>query len=132
MALGRKTGGRVAGTPNKRTAEVMGRLEALGCDPIEGMARIAMDESNVPELRGRMFAELAQYVTSKRKAVEHSAGDGTASVTFSWMNSEDVRSLPTTELVNAVLQRVAEGDVPAADVPQLMDALRAQLGARVS
>lgn len=43
MALGRKTGGRVAGTPNKRTMEVMERLESLGCDPIEGMAKIAMD-----------------------------------------------------------------------------------------
>jgi len=132
MALGRKTGGRVAGTPNKRTAEVMERLEALGCDPIEGMARIAMDEANPPELRGRMFAELAQYVAPKRKAVEHSVEDGTASVTFSWLNREDVRSLPTTELVNQVLQRVADGDVPAADVPQLMDAMRAQIGARMS
>ncbi|UCG98461.1 MAG: hypothetical protein JSW31_04995, partial [Burkholderiales bacterium] len=72
----------MAGTPNKRTAEVMARLEVLGCDPIEGMARIAMDEANPPELRGRMFAELAQYVAPKRKAVEHSAEDGSASVTL--------------------------------------------------
>ena len=31
------------------------------------MARIAMDESHTPELRARMFAELAQYVYPKRK-----------------------------------------------------------------
>jgi len=132
MALGRKTGGRVAGTPNKRTQEVMERLDALGCGPIEGMAKIAMDQSNPPELRGRMFAELAQYVAPKRKAVEHSAEDGSASVTFSWMSREDVRSLPSEELTDLVLQRIADGDVPAADVPQLMDVLRAQVGARVS
>ncbi len=75
MAIGRKTGGRQAGTPNKRTAAVTERLEALGCDPIEGMAALAMDFTNSPELRGRMFAELAQYVAPKRKAVEIGSGD---------------------------------------------------------
>jgi hypothetical protein len=70
LAVGRKTGGRVAGTPNRRTVEVQQKLAALGCDPIEGMARLALDESNPPELRGRMFAELAQYVAPKRKAIE--------------------------------------------------------------
>lgn len=48
------------------------RLRQMGCDPIEGMARLAMDEKNAPELRGRMYAELAQYEFPKRKAVEHS------------------------------------------------------------
>jgi hypothetical protein len=132
MALGRKTGGRVAGAPNRRTVEVMERLQALGCDPIGGMARLAMDDANPPELGGRMFAELAQYVAPKRKAVEDSAEDGSGSITGSWMSSEDVRSLPASELVDHVLQRVADGDVPAADVPQLMDSLRSQIGARVS
>jgi hypothetical protein len=75
MALGHKTGGRVAGTPNRKTREVTELLESLGCDPIEGMARIAMNEAHSPELRGRMFAELAQYVAPKRKAVEHSVDD---------------------------------------------------------
>jgi hypothetical protein len=39
------------------------------------VAKLAMDKSNAPELRGRMYAELAQYVAPKRKALEHS-GDG--------------------------------------------------------
>lgn len=72
MAQGLKTGGRKRGTPNKRTQEVVARLEKLKCDPIEGMAKIAMDVNNPPELRGRMYAELAQYVAPKRKAIEHS------------------------------------------------------------
>jgi hypothetical protein len=70
MAKGKKTGGRTAGTPNRRTTDVIERLNRLGCDPIEGMARIAMDASNAPELRGRMFAELAQYVAPKRRALD--------------------------------------------------------------
>ena len=76
MALGLKTGGRVAGTPNRRTVEVMDRLEALGCDPIEGMARIAMDMTTPVEVRARMFAELAGYVAPKRKAIEHTGSSG--------------------------------------------------------
>ena len=76
MAQGRKTGGRQKGTPNRRTAEVAARLEELGCDPVEGMARIAMDASNPPELRGRMYAELAQYVAAKRKAIELGHAEG--------------------------------------------------------
>ena len=67
-----KTGGRQKGTPNKRTQEIIEKLEALGCDPVEGMAKLAADENNSAELRGRMYAELAQYVAPKRKAVEHS------------------------------------------------------------
>ena len=59
--------GRKEGTPNRSTLEVAERLRELTCDPIEGMARIAMDKRRSPELRGRMFAELAQYVYPKRR-----------------------------------------------------------------
>jgi hypothetical protein len=70
--VGRKTGGRVAGTPNRKTRDVQELLESLDCDPIQGMARLAMNKKTRPELRARMFAELAQYVYPKRKAIEHS------------------------------------------------------------
>ena len=46
------------------------RLEALGYDPIEGMAMISMDESVDPSLRAQMFKKLARYIAPKRKAVE--------------------------------------------------------------
>jgi len=45
------------------------------------MAKMALDEGNTPELRGRMFSELAQYIAPKRKAIEHS-GEGGEPVTF--------------------------------------------------
>jgi len=38
-----KTGGRAKGTPNKKTQDVIDRLKELNCDPIEGMAKIAMN-----------------------------------------------------------------------------------------
>jgi hypothetical protein len=52
--LGERRGGRQRGTPNKKTMAVDDRLEALGCDPIEGMARIAMDETAELSLRAQV------------------------------------------------------------------------------
>lgn len=66
-----KSGGRAKGTPNRKTQEVANKLYELGCDPIEGMARIAMDNTQPTELRVRCYAELAVYMYPKRKAVEH-------------------------------------------------------------
>ena len=51
MAHGKKTGGRMRGTPNRRTQEIIEKLEELGCDPVEGMAKLAADENNSAELR---------------------------------------------------------------------------------
>jgi hypothetical protein len=76
MAKGYKTGGRSAGTPNKRTQTVTERLEALGCDPVQGMARIAMDETVDLSIRAQMYKELAQYVAPKRKALDIGGGVG--------------------------------------------------------
>ena len=70
MALGHKTGGRKAGTPNRKTREIGDLLESLGHNPIEAMVRIATDPNASLELRGTMNAERAQYVHPKRKAVE--------------------------------------------------------------
>jgi len=87
IALGRKTGGRTAGTPNKRTLNVMERLDELGCDPIEGMAKIALDPQNPIELRARMFSDLAQYVAPKRRAIDHSGSEGTGPIEIRWLPS---------------------------------------------
>lgn len=94
-----RIGGRIKGTPNKRTQDVMDRLAALGCDPIAAMAKaVSMDALALaieggyidaadakkdpigcraracdlypPDLRLKMAAELAQYVAPKRKAIE--------------------------------------------------------------
>lgn len=71
---GKKFGGRKKGTPNKKTQEVLATLEELGCDPIRGMALIALDDKNDIKLRSDMFKELAQYVAPKRKSIEHTGG----------------------------------------------------------
>lgn len=73
MATRAKTGGRIKGTPNRKTADIQELLESLDCSPIEGMARIANDENVDISIRFSAYRELAQYVAPKRKAMELSA-----------------------------------------------------------
>ncbi len=69
MALGKKYGGRTKGTPNKRTATIEQKLKKLGCDPIAGLAELAMNAEDLA-IRATCMRELAQYVAPKRKALE--------------------------------------------------------------
>jgi hypothetical protein len=70
MAQGFKTGGRVAGTPNRKTADVAALLEGLGCSPLESMAKIADDENVDVAIRLSALKDLASYLYPKRKAIE--------------------------------------------------------------
>lgn len=78
MAIGRggrppglpKTGGRRKGTPNKATLTIAEKLAALGWDPLEGLAGIAMDLKNPPELRARCHSDVLQYLYPKRRPVD--------------------------------------------------------------
>jgi len=68
--------GRKKGTPNKATQSIREKLAAIGCDPIMGMAQIAMakDERGAwcapIELRFKILAELASYIEPKPKPID--------------------------------------------------------------
>jgi len=79
LAHGFKSGGRAAGVPNKKTQAVADMLAEMNCNPVEGMARIAQDETAPVAVRAAMYRELAQYVFPKRRSVEI-AGDLAAGV----------------------------------------------------
>ena len=51
MALGRKTGGRVAGTPNKATAEIKAAAAIHGPAAIKALAQIATGTKYPPAAR---------------------------------------------------------------------------------
>jgi hypothetical protein len=106
MARGFKTGGRAAGTPNRRTMEVLERLEQIGCDPIEGLARIAMDAANSVEIRLRAYSELAPYVVAKRKAVDMRVEDADSM-------RRETRTYTDQELHQWIWQAVSASSVPA-------------------
>ena len=65
-----KTGGRSPGTPNNETDAIAQKLAILGCDPIEGLAQIAMNSETMPELKVPCLADLGQYIYPKRKAAD--------------------------------------------------------------
>lgn len=83
--------GRQQGSLNKRSQEVQDKLKALGCDPIEGMAKIAIDLGNDVEIRAAMYKELAKYVAPQLKAIEVTT-DGTIGNTFVQVTKEDIKA----------------------------------------
>jgi hypothetical protein len=69
-----KGAGRPKGVPNKDKEELLNLIQATGCKhPIQGLAEIAKKshEAGELDLAKDCYKELAQYVASKRKAVEH-------------------------------------------------------------
>lgn len=73
-----KTGGRAKGTPNRRTAELAERIDAMDCCPAEGLARIgqAAERDGNLDLARAAYSDLAPYLYARRKAVEHGGGLG--------------------------------------------------------
>lgn len=58
-----KTGGRLLGTPNKKTELVAKKLAKLGCDPIKGLVRpeeAALILPNTPEIIRKHYLRLEQ------------------------------------------------------------------------
>ena len=70
-----KTGGRVKGTKNKRTEDVIATMNARGFNPIEMLIEIAVEAKDKKDVNVCLQAckELAQYVAPKRKAIEMTA-----------------------------------------------------------
>ena len=87
---GEHRGGRKLGTPNRATADVIAKLEALGCDPIEGMARVAMDEGKHPRAARQDVRRIGLLHPPKRKAIDHSS-DGSMSGGVTGIRVEFVR-----------------------------------------
>jgi hypothetical protein len=82
MAKGFKTGGRRAGTPNKRTvaltAALAERLEEMNFCPVEALIRVgqAAEASGELDLARAAFADVAPFIYPRKKAVEHAGGLG--------------------------------------------------------
>lgn len=59
--------------------DIAERLKELGVDPVEGMARIALQSERSGDLRlaAKTYAELLQYCAPKLKSMEHSISQDT-------------------------------------------------------
>jgi hypothetical protein len=73
-----KRGGRKKGTPNRKTFDAVEVINRLGVDPIAEMIKLAKAKNTSPELKGRMWSEVASYIYPKRKALEVTGESGGA------------------------------------------------------
>lgn len=95
-----KVGGRVLGTPNRRTRDVETILSEEGVDPIRMIAEIAQDLTNDPGLRLTALRELAQYVFPKRKALDQ--------IALQAQQQKAASEMPTDELMGHALHASLE------------------------
>ena len=99
--------GRKKGQPTRLQLEARIRLEELGCDPLEGMARLAMDSRNSAELRGKMFSDLARFIYPQRKAVELTGGGG----------GPVELNVSAVELLKSRIDRISQRSRPIGNIP---------------
>jgi hypothetical protein len=71
-----KHGGKRKGSKHKITNDLRALLDEMGCNPIEGLARIAIDPKVKPELRAMCNAQIAKYIHPQLKAIEVSGKGG--------------------------------------------------------
>ena len=80
MALGRKTGGRAKGSPNKVTAAKAVAIAASGLTPLDFMLAVLRDEARDHVERMDAAKSAAPYVHARLAAVELETGDGLRSM----------------------------------------------------
>ncbi|WP_018900409.1 hypothetical protein [Rhizobium sp. 2MFCol3.1] len=76
MAAGKKTGGRIKGTPNKASAERQKKIIQSGLTPLDFMLSILRDETKPTEDRFEAAKAAAPYVHPKLSNVDHQSSDG--------------------------------------------------------
>jgi hypothetical protein len=57
--------GRRKGTPNRATVTLRERLTKLGADPVAEIVKLARDPGTTPELRGKLWLGLLDYIEAK-------------------------------------------------------------------
>ncbi len=72
----------ISGQRSALAKDVASRLEELRCDPIEGLARLALDAKIDPAIRRLCFSDLMKYVYPQRRSVEFSGQINTVGVTI--------------------------------------------------
>ena len=75
MALGRKTGGRTAGTPNKRASELKAYAGKFTEEAINGLLAIAREDKMPPQARVGAWKEILDRAVGKAPQA-HVDGDG--------------------------------------------------------
>jgi hypothetical protein len=76
MAIGKKTGGRRKGTPNRATAKREREIARAGATPLEYMLKVMRNTRADSERRDRMAIAAAPYVHPKLATTQHTGANG--------------------------------------------------------
>ena len=86
--------------PNEATLAVGEKLDALGCDPTEGMAKIAMDKKNSAEARGR------SVTTTLKELVKQLRTQLSTSILSGVFRQQHISSLQALATISVTLRRL--------------------------
>lgn len=75
MAVGKKTGGRQKGTPNRASQTRQIEIAASGETPLDYMLRVMRDQTQDHDRRDEMAKAVAPYVHPKLATVEHGGNE---------------------------------------------------------
>jgi hypothetical protein len=96
----KKTGGRRAGTPNRRSVMLHELLQSLDCDVPKRLVALLPELS--PERQADVLLELMQYLYPKRKAIELTGAGGEA------IAIEETRQIFLQVMANPETRKAAE------------------------
>src|ERR1035438_5947167 len=103
--------GRRKGQTTRLTRDAMEHLEQLGCDPLAIMHSIMVGEKTPLDLKGRMAAELAQYVWPKRKSSEMLIHQQPGRVIYGWVDDAEVAEKPVKTSERADSNNVSKDQI---------------------
>jgi hypothetical protein len=97
MAVGRKTGGRKKGVPNKVTLAREAEIKKSGLTPLEYMLRVMRNPRAPAERRDDMAKAAAPYVHPKLGSIQHTGANGgpIQTVDLSKLNDDELARLET-------------------------------------
>lgn len=99
--------------------DIAERLKELGCDPVEGMARIAAEAERRGNatLAAKIYSDLMQYCAPKLKAIEYSIAPETQQFIERQQRLERIKDLLAQIKPELMAANVLEGE--AVEVPVL-------------
>ena len=115
MAKGFKTGGRTAGTLNKRTHAMLEEIASTGETPLQYMLRVMRDSEATPSRRDAMAAAAAPYIHPRLAQLDMAAQQNVDIVGGRWWTEEEWLASQAAQESNPRLITDASNDTIAID-----------------
>ena len=115
MAKGFKTGGRTAGTLNKRTQAMLEEIASTGETPLQYMLRVMRDPEATPARRDAMAAAAAPYIHPRLAQLDMAAQQNVNIVGGGWWTEEEWLASQAAQESNPRLITDASHDTVASD-----------------